>query len=533
MARLPVSEIPFYTKITNVKEDFINARGQASSVDLPLVTLPAGTILFRGLKIPNPAKGEDIRYFYRDFLGTPEGSEKVCLSPIHNVFFYPFPYVAFGIHNVGKTFTMMQMVVLVHPITVIACISPSPFVRGVAKRYSGTAPWQRCDNFSGPDYDCHPQSPAENDAKSYDNCLSPDYQARSGTRGWMAIANLDSIRPKARSTEASTMAPFLRALNQQIPGEGKKLLAWAYTDDARQAGFPEIAIYPYRTHKGKKPILRECPSDSAAMKLLEREAANNNLNYLPIAAFTKEGTADMVNGYFNYERLGVRNQTSFNTASAQSAILNHIHTFMQGLQTDGINLPYYGPAKLVFDSRTGFFALESVVPKLYKSLLMPLATKQDEDRAMRYMLIFRNFMPEHFMHPYPLDKGRVVKRAMIFNRYPVLTNLFTDLQMEVPQEFLRPLGNAGRLFKKETMRVKKTNTPPMPPMPAAPSMQAIRIPQQPSNIPLTTSNEPSPQYANYTPPAKGGTRRIHKRKSDTHKAHKYAMLFKQVWKNLR
>ena len=63
---------------------------KATSVDLPLITLPAGTLLFRAMKIPNPAMGEDVRQFYRDYLGTAEGS-KLCLSPLQNVFFYPFP----------------------------------------------------------------------------------------------------------------------------------------------------------------------------------------------------------------------------------------------------------------------------------------------------------------------------------------------------------------------------------------------------------------------------------------------------------
>jgi hypothetical protein len=543
----PVSEIPFYIQITNVKEDYINSQGKAQTIDLPLVTLPAGTLLFRGLKIPNPTKGEDIRYFYRDFLGTPEGSENVCLSPTHNVFFYPFPYVAFGVHDVGKTYTMMQAVVLVNPVTVVACISPSPFARGKANAYSGTAPWQRCDSFSGPDYDCHPETPKDKDEKYYDNCLLPEYQLRSSTRGWMAIANQDSIRPKDKGRNpkisTSSMAPFLRSLNAQIPGEGKKALAWTYTDDSKKAGFPEIALYPYRKHKGKRPFQRECPTNAAAMKLLEREAANNNLNYLPIAAFTKEGTVDMVNGYFSYDRLSIK-PNSFNTVSAQQVILNHVHTFMQRMKTDGIDLPYYGQCKLTFDSRTGFFALDKVVPKslqiqtsLYRSLLMPLNTRQAEDRAMRYMLTFRNFLPEHFMEPYALDKGLTVKRAIIFNHYPVLADLFTYVDMEVPQEFLRPLGNAGRLHRKETARVKKT----LASAAAKAKPEPIRIPE-----PIATAsalenepsaNEPSPAYAPITPPATGGakTRRTKKVKENhaTKKAHEYAALFKNIWNKLR
>jgi len=527
MANRPTPTNPFYIKITNVKEDFRNAQGIQSSVDLPLVTLPAGTVLFRGLKIPNAKGGEDIRYFYRDFLGTPEGREDVCLSPIHNVFFYPFPYVAFGAHNVGKTFNMMQMVVLVNPVTVISCVSPSPFVRGVSKRYTGTAPWQRCSNFSGPTYDCHPQSPQETIAKSYDACLYPDYQVRSGTRGWMAIANLDSLNLQ---TQTSSMGTFLKALNTQIPGQGKKTAVLAYTDQNRHAGFPEIALYPYKTHKGPQLLTRHCATEKDAIRLMEREAANDNLNYLPIAAFTKDSTIDMTTGYFTYERLNIRNN-SFNTVSAQQSILENMHEFMENLQTSGITLPYYGPSRLVFDSRTGFFAMNSIIPPSlmipkvnlpYRSILMSLQTEQEQVRALKYMIIFRTYLPENFMKSYPIEGAITARRAMIFNRPPVLPNLFKDLQMDMPKEFLEPWGRAAKFFKQESAKPTAPAVLPLPP---------IKIPPVTEQIP----QEPSPEYGAYTPPAtKGGKKPkrnlTRRRPTESHKYREYASLFANVWK---
>ena len=520
------AKLPFYIQITNVKEDYINDQQKPSSVDLPLVTLPAGTVLFRGLKIPDARKGEDIRYFYRDFLGNPEGSENVCLSPIQNVFFYPFPYVAFGANAVGKTFTMMQMVVLVHPITVVACISPSPFVRGKGLAYSGSAPWQRCNNFSGSDYDCHTQSEREAKEKGWDNCLSPEYQVRSGTRGWMAVAKLDSINildkafGKKTTTTTTTMGTFLRSLNGQIPGEGKAALAWAYVDDNRTGGFPEIAMYPYRIHKGRHLITRYCPNEKAAIRLLEKEAANDNLNYLPIAAFTKNGVIDMVSGYFSYDRLGVT-ENAFDVVSAQQVILKNVHTFMERAQTEGLTLPHYGSAKIVFDSRTGFFALDKVVsPTLmiqdvpYRSLLFSLEGEEAQKRALKYMLILRNFMPEHFMERYAVDPKFVVRRAMIFNRFPVLTELFTGTQLNMPRNYLGPLERAGYLYKRETAKVKK-NKPmapmpprgPMPPMPMqikSPSYLNKPFPTYSGPItPPYEANEPLPEYGSITPPYEG------------------------------
>lgn len=528
----------FYTHITKVKEDFVNKEGSPASVDLPLVTLPAGTVLFRGMKIPNPSLGEDFRSFYRDFLGNPEGSQHVCLSPIHNVFFYPFPYIAFGANDVGKTFTMMQAVVLVHPMTVVCAVSPSEWVRGIGNRYNGTAPWQRCSNLSGKGIDCHPRSYQETEAASYDNCLHPEYQMRSGTRGWMALADLDSINPKKKvwgsnkpiAMKDSPMGSFLRTLEGQIPGEGTKAIGWAYTDDNRHAGFPEIALYPYKTHKGSKLITRPCATEDMAIRLLSKEASSDNLNYLPLAAFTKSGVIDMVGSDFSYERVS---PNITNAGSAQQAILQAVYSYMNTLQTKGITLPHYGPSKLTFDSRTGFFALDSVVPPslkipippavldaekaagnpskfstvLYKFLLLPLDTPEAQKRAMTYMLLFRSYMPEHFLEKYPIEKGYAMRRAMIFNRFPVLSPLFTELELKAPKEFLEPLDRAGKLYRKE-MGIPTRIPKAIAPAPPAPAQGGKR---------KTRSSK------------KRGTRK----QSPEQRAAQYASLFRQVWKNHR
>ena len=96
-----MASAPFYVQVTPVKETWNDVFGTPAEFDFPMVTLPPGTVLFRGVKIPNTAEGDDARYFYKDYLGDPEDKDTVCLNPTHNTFFYPFPYVAFGAHNVG------------------------------------------------------------------------------------------------------------------------------------------------------------------------------------------------------------------------------------------------------------------------------------------------------------------------------------------------------------------------------------------------------------------------------------------------
>jgi hypothetical protein len=466
---------PFYYQITPV-----NVKYDMTSIDLPLVTLAAGTVLFRGMKIPNPAD-VDPRIFYRDYLGDPEGSEQICMRPTHNVFFYPFPYVAFGAHTIGQTFDMMQMVVLVHPMTVVCSISPSQWVRGMAQRFTGNAPYRRCDTFLAR---CHPLTAKEKESDKYDNCLDPNYQVESGTRGWMALADLDSFKPdqkKGAENPESSMKLYLKELEKRQPGTGAELIAWSYTDHRRHNGFPEISLYPYKTHLGNKVLKRRCRNQDDAIRIMQKEAEADNLNFLPIATFTKDATIDMVKGYFMYEALGV-SANSFNTPALdkQPEIEVKIREYMDLLQTTGITLPFFGKGVLSLDMRTGFYILPQVIPKTltvplpmeelaggggaaqeksYRQLVLPLKTEQDKKHALDYILIFRNAVPSKFMEKYGLDKGFGVRRAMIFNRPPVLPRVFQELGLDVPAKFNEGIRRAAALFQKNTGAPRKTGAP--------------------------------------------------------------------------
>ena len=499
---------PFFYQITPTKEDFVGKYGP-ESVDLPLITLPPGTVLFRGMK-----RTADARSFYRDYLGDPEGSI-VCMRPTNNVFFYPFP-VAFGANQIGETFDIMQMVVLVHPLTVVCSISPSQWVRGVAQRFTGNAPYRRCDTFP---LSCHPLTDKEKEAQTYDNCLSPEYQVKSGTRGWMAVADLDSFNPKGKNSKSSTMSTYIRALEARRPGAGAELAAWSYTDSARHHGFPEISVYPYHKHQGDKLLKRRCSSQSDAIRLMAKEAEADNLMFLPIATFTAKGTVDMVKGLFSYESLGVA-ENNFAPAGGQSAIEKHLAEYMDLLQTKGIFLPTFGPGKLSLDTRTGFYMLPQLTRNLnvplpeategtqgtqatqatqpYKFLAMPLDTPEAKRRAMTYILMFRNVVPAKFMDKYGLEKGFGVRRAMVFDRPPVLPRVFDELGLEIPRSFRDGIGRAAKLFQGEKAKPKVKEPEPEEPFPEYGAMTPPGIPSTPP-IPSTTPKG--------TPPGTPGTPR--------------------------
>ena len=526
MAASSKGQPPFYEKVTLLTERFMRD-GIPDNEDLALVTLPPGTVLFRGLKIPNQAAGVDPRLFYRDFLGDPEGRDNVCMNSTHNTFFYPFPYVAFGADQVGQDFDMMIMVVLVHPVNVVCSISPSRSVRGTAKGFSGDAPFQRCDGIVSKIPRCHPLTEKEKEDSQWDNCLNPKYQVASGTRGWMAIAQRDSLNTKVVREWGKAGAPksetymweYMNGLKARHPDICADLLASSYTDSNKNNGFPEIVLYPFKTHLGEKPYKQKCSSVATAIRLMQKEAEKDNFNYLPVAAFTKDGVIDMVNGFFTQETLGLSaNAFSTSAASKQPAIESVIKSHMEKLQTQGLVLPVYGPGLLSFDTRTGFYILPQMVPRSlvvvnkdqeelqkkqapvpYSRLCIPLANETDKRRATNYKMMFRNFSLLNFMKNYGIETKFGLNRAMVFDRPPVLTALFKLFGMAIPKDFIYGLKRATSTKTEDEEALKKLGQAPSAASRAAP---APGSPGSPAYAGVTPSGTPpgSPAYANSTPP---------------------------------
>jgi hypothetical protein len=240
---------------------------------------------------------------------------------------------------------------------------------------------------------------------------------------------------------------------------------------------------------------------------MQKEAEADNLNYLPIASITREGTIDMINGLFTYERLGV-SANAFTTPALnkQPDIEGRLAEYMDLLQSKGLNLPFYGKGNLSFDTRTGFYVFPQVIPRMqitekgetfpYRYLAMPLSTEDERRRAITYMLMFRSMNDDKFMQKYGLEKGFGVKRAMIFDRPPVLTNLFRDLGLPIPALFRDGLGRASRIHKENTATAPSGATAAAP-APSAPSgataaSPAPRTAAPPAAQPRTPPLPPTP-----------------------------------------
>jgi hypothetical protein len=496
---------PFYTTVTRVKD-------YESGDKISLVTLPAGTVLFRGIRLPT----ENHLSFYTDFLGVPStvgGMQVMCLKPTHNVFFYAHPLVCFGAHNVGSLFDAVQVVVLVKDVTVVCMIRPSSMVRGEGKRYSGSSPIQRCSKFKEA---CSELTEADIKQLSYDNCLSPAYQRRSTTRGWMAIANLDSIEPKLEDEQEElkpTMSPYLKNLERRQPGVGSLLAASTYVDATKaekgqlpRTGFPEIVLYPYATPPADTSLQQPCSSDLQAMALIAKHAKKDNLLYLPLVTITAKGIIDMIGGDYSFDRI-----QSGETAD-QSSLERNVTRYLNTVMRYGTRLPFYGNGAMSFDMRTGFYIMPQVTSKEYISNILPVDSnprdkKREKEIRMaqhaalrKYLIKARMYSEDTYGKDISLPTGSVPNK-FIFARPTLLAPIFKAIGIRLPVDMIQYLKEVSDEF-----RATRTVQPIVPRLqevtqvvPMAREESRTPLFGEPAVLPGPGAGPGTPQYGPGTP----------------------------------
>lgn len=470
-------------EVREQKEKEINKR------IVQFVDLPAGTILFRGERLPDPEKGEDLRNFYRDFLGTIDPTtKKFCIPPTYNVFFYPFPHVAFGANIYGERFNAMQMYVTRKKVTLACMISPATKVRGSPKGYDEYMPIMRCDKVYEMMEDesllCGSTGEAKTkklDAMSYDNCLNPDYMKSIKEwspknpliHGWMAIAEGDSLDIKGEGTQRretvrkgrnTVMGQYLTEMAKRYPNKLPEVLSWMYTDVHGHRGFPEIALHPLTPHPGTGTVILDKVDMNEALEFIENNS--NRFVYLPLACFTATQTLDGIEGEFKVTNISDADRKMFPREAERKAqakamrdpvragIEKQVDAYMTKLMEEGIEIPGVGLSKIVFDSRTGFYVLDSFVrgkntivydtTKInpltkdfytfsYLNILMPLETPEDRRNVMNYSIIFNKYNPQKVFLPENLfSEGPPVYRSFIFNRPSNYFALFANLHQKFP-----------------------------------------------------------------------------------------------------
>lgn len=430
-------------------------------MDVPLFEIPAGTLLFRGVQLPNPKKEEDPRLFVRDWLGYPMG-DRFCMTPTHNTFFYTTPFVPFGAHTVGEWFNAIMVYQTVKNLRVVTMIGPEKWTRGgkEIKGYDGTAPIQRCDKF---DYTCYgnkdsPEALREKELKAWDNCIHPDFARSKHVSGWMAIADYDSLDnfKEGLKGKDTTMGKYIMELESRLPGRGVDLLTSTYTDASLHRGFPEVVLFPWSPHPGTDNQYTEARTQEDAADAIAQ--LSDRFNYLPIACITERGILEAFAGDFKADDLPAFAVSSAPGSVTRRVIDKYQADYLNKLMTEGVEIPSLGRSHARFDSRTGFYVMD-VFPDVilnpktfsydpYTSLLMKMESNEDRQTVLEYKIKYRTFDSRKLGDSDTLLDGTAVKRNFVFERPDELFKQFKELSIRLPSSFVPLIWSATERFRR-------------------------------------------------------------------------------------
>lgn len=464
----PIQKLPIYTNPISYRK----ASGEETRLSVPLVELPKGTLLFRGVQLPNPKKDEDPRLFVRDWLGYPQG-ERFCMTPTHNTFFYTSPYVPFGAHTVGEWFNAIVIYQTVKDLRVVAMTNPSPWTRGgkEIKSLDGTAPIQRCDKF---DYSCFEsktaaQAKKEKEIKAWDNCIHPDFAKDYNVSGWMAIADYDSLDnfKEGLHGKETTMGKYIIELDERLPGKGIELLTSTYTDATKHRGFPEVVLFPWSPHPGKENQYTEAATEEDAADAIAE--MSDRFNYLPIACITERGVVEAFTGDFKAGDLPAYATSATPGPVARRAIDKYQSEYLENMMTKGKTLDVIGNIQVVFDKRTGFYIMsgfqgyytnpQTLSLSPYNDFLMNLQTPEEREKVLEYKVKYRSFDASKLGKEDTLLDGTMVKREFIFERPDKLFPQFKELGLKLPQKLIPYIWEATETYQKNLANRKQKDDP--------------------------------------------------------------------------
>lgn len=466
------------------------ANGANTTLPVPLFEIPSGTLLFRGVQLPNPKKDEDPRLFVRDWLGYPKG-DRFCMTPTHNTFFYTSPYVPFGAHTVGEWFNAIMVYQTTKDLRVVAMISPSDWTRGgkEIKSFDGSAPIQRCDKF---DYSCLESKTSlearkEKEQKAWDNCIEPVFAQSRSVSGWMAIADYDSLDnfKEGLKGKDTTMGKYIMELESRLPGKGLDLLASTYTDKTNHRGFPEIVLFPWSPHPGTENQYTEARTEEDAADAIAEMSPM--FNYLPIACITERGILEAFTGDFKAGDLPKYATSTVPGPMTRARIDKLQSDYLEYLMTKGITIEDIGTGKVKFDMRTGFlvndiFTRFYIDPRTstwaqYRSFLMDLSTQEDKDHVLEYKIKYRTFDAKKHGRGFLIDEkgmympaddpsrrpklldGTPTSREFVFERPDELYKQFKELGLKLPSKMIPFVWAATEVYQKNLAN-KKTTTDP-------------------------------------------------------------------------
>lgn len=355
--------------------------GAPQKDSMTVAMLPAGTVLFRMFH-----QDESFKTLFREYFGIPT-SDGFCLPPTYNAYFFPFPYVGFGLFNFydqspsWKYFNACTIYVTTQDINVAAMLSPSQDFRGTFQVYKQpTALVKRCAEF--PVSTCINSEPVATKAKyvqklPYDNCLNPATRGAANLGGMLAIANLDSLDQKRvinnvrtkqnLPVEQTAMGAYLRCLASYNKPKVVQILRNLYTDRKGNRGIPEIALHPLVPSQSNLQDMNQRASTfEDAIAMLGQDMKDGRLSFMPVATITDKGI-------FSYGGIRAAQGGTKSANQRRKQIEQNLENFLGNLRTEGFS----GVGKLCYDKRTGFFCMDGLQKGGYADFLLPLKDADD------------------------------------------------------------------------------------------------------------------------------------------------------------
>ena len=276
------------------------------------------------------------------------------------------------------------------------------------------------------------------------------------------MADLDSLdvfgkKPKP-AVSATAMGHYLRELESRQPGKVSELLPLFVTDSRGHRGVPEIALFPWSPHPGPQITMTDAANEVEAADAIAE--LSDRLNYLPIACITQNGIVEAFEGDFKASNVGA-NTVSAPSPEVRGSIERNQTAYLDKLMTEGIEVPGTGLCRMAYDSRTGFFVLDGLVPEglqlgevSYRSLLLPLSNAAEKQKATEVQVLFRTFFPSKHFQMERLADGSQVRRAFVFERPPMLQQMYTDLGIN-PSAFIgAKIKTAAVLYQRNSASVR-------------------------------------------------------------------------------
>lgn len=407
---------------------------------IPLIDLPAGTVLFRAGQL------HDYKTLYSDFLGRPT-KDGFCLSPQQNTFTFPFPFVGFGLYDwitnkaAWNKYNYFQVYVLLENTPIVNIIKPAKEVRGSIKGFTGpNDDFRRCHLFDVPCATTPEEEAKSKESLSYDNCINRDFTRRTGVLGSISIAEKDSLDDREKTPKTTPLGEYIRLFYEDNPEEASKILLQLYVDAKNFRGIPEVCLYTNKHLEEGQAIRRDTKSLEDCAKYFMEDLRADNYSIAPVALITAAGVANLFDtGSINNLKIS----KDLDVNERRQLIEQNLRDFMNKARVEGLE----DLGRMKFDCRTGFFVFEGLAPnelQYKKKLLLDITTDVDQRIAEIYSAALKKPVDKTTMFKGIKINGVNIPKCFIFERPASLGALFKDLELKPPSAYFENLIKIDR-----------------------------------------------------------------------------------------